>query len=535
MRNRSSPTMVLLFLLCAHDAIAQTPVVVTAGASPTVDVANDGPTLALLEAVRTALRIHPDIEAAHAMVDARSADLLSARSILDPVVIARVNHQRSRTPILIDDRLAMETRAQEDATGVSLSGLATLPWGMQLGPTVTLTGVHQYREPEDPVLAGIIRRTSRARTELVAMQPLGRGRGELGTLSGVVAAQREHQAALHASAHVVQQTVFAVIAAYWDLVGATQQVAIAAESEVRARKLLEETRTLVDANQRPAGDLVQLEGHLWTRVRAMFEAQRARRVAAHGLALAMGRSGAEPTPDWWPTDTLPVPTTAAYDLASKATEAREDLRAVGQSVDSARALLAGAERNAMPALDLRLSLGYEGAINDDRIGSLGTALGSNVAGLNVGASLTLELPILNTARRAIRDRQSAELRRRESLRDDLKRQVQIHVSSALDELRLSAEALTAAERAASRYARAIEDERTKLRAGLSTVIDVVLTQDLLTQAELALAGSRLDYALTLARVRFEAGDLPSNESEIGGRLPLVLQARSAAGGIDGGR
>src|SRR6266404_6336227 len=138
MRIRGSQTTVVLFLLCARDAIAQ---------APAVAVANDGPALPLLEAVRTALRIHPDIEAAHAMVAARSADLLGARSILDPVVIARVNHQRTQTPILIDDRLAMETRALEDATGVSLSGQATLPWGMQIGPTATLTGVYQRREP----------------------------------------------------------------------------------------------------------------------------------------------------------------------------------------------------------------------------------------------------------------------------------------------------------------------------------------------------------------------------------------------------
>ena len=266
----------------------------------------------------------------------------------------------------------------------------------------------------------------------------------------------------------------------------------------------------------------------------MIDARRARRAAAHALDLAMGRTGVEATPDWRPADDLPRPAPAAAGIAADATGRREDVRAAGQSIEATRALLAGAERNTLPQLDLRLSLGYEGGFDDDRLDALARALGSNVQGLSAGASLALELPLRNDARKALRDFQSAELRRRESARDNLERQVRVGVATALDDLRLTAEALAAAEQAASRYARAIDDERTKLKAGLSTVIDVVFTQDLATQAELGLLRSRLEYALALARVRFESGELPSDEAQVGERVRLVLDARNP-GGADGRR
>jgi outer membrane protein TolC len=530
-----SQTTLVVIALWASVAAAQTAAPAAVRASE-----GDGPPLALAEAVRTALRIHPNIQAARALIDERSADVRGAEAVLDPVLLASAGRTRNRSPVLAGERLASETLLLDDTSVLSVAGAKTMPWGMQIAPSVTLTGLNERRSPDDPALARTAQINARARTDLTAIQPLLRGRGEVGTLSTLRAAERDREAAIHTAAFIAQQTVFGVISAYWDLAGAIGQVGILSESEQRARKLLDETRILVQANQRPAADLVPIEGHLWTAVSALIDARRARRSAAHALDLAMGRTGAEATPDWRPADTLPRPVPAAAappsTMGGGATSAREDVRAAGQSIESTRALLAGAERNTLPQLDLRVSLGYEGGVDGDQgdqIDALARALGTNVGGLNAGAALTLELPLRNDARKAVRDFQSAELRRRESDRNELELQVRVGVASALDDLSLSAEALAAAEQAADRYARAVEDERTKLKAGLATVVDVVFTQDLLTQAELGRLRSRLDFAQALARVRFQAGDLPSDEAQVPERVRLVLDARAPRGGNAG--
>ena len=222
-------------------------------------------------------------------------------------------------------------------------------------------------------------------------------------------------------------------------------------------------------------------------------------------------------------------------MAAGATGRREDVRAAGQSIEATRALLAGAERNTLPQLDLRLSVGYEGGFDDDRLDALARALGSNVQGLNAGASLALELPLRNDARKALRDFQSAELSRRESARDNLERQVRVGVAIALDDLRLTAEALAAAEQAASRYARAIDDERTKLEG-----------RPLDGDRRRVHAGSghagRAGPAAQPPRIRAGTGPralrgaskLPSDEAQVGERVRLVLDAQTP-GGADGRR
>jgi outer membrane protein TolC len=146
--------------------------------------------------------------------------------------------------------------------------------------------------------------------------------------------------------------------------------------------------------------------------------------------------------------------------------------------------------------------------------------------VNGGASLSLELPLGNVERKAARDLASARRSSAEIARDDLQRNVRIEVMRALADLRLHERALSAARQAEASYAQALSDERDKLKAGLSTVIDVVLTEELSTQAQLGRVENELVLALALARLRFAQGALPAIEAELGSRTETLF--------VDGG-
>ena len=155
-----SQATVLMIGLWASAAAGQTP-----PPAVTAPEAGDGPTLPLADAVRTALRIHPNIQEARALVDARSADVLGAGAVLDPVLLARLGYQRNRTPVLLGERLATETGLADNSSELFLGGLKTLPWGTRIAPTVRLIGVHTRRTPDDPALAGLAQRSARARAD----------------------------------------------------------------------------------------------------------------------------------------------------------------------------------------------------------------------------------------------------------------------------------------------------------------------------------------------------------------------------------
>jgi outer membrane protein len=211
-------------------------------------------------------------------------------------------------------------------------------------------------------------------------------------------------------------------------------------------------------------------------------------------------------------------------LTGRALDGRLDLRAARASARAAAAAQSGAEHNLLPKLDLAFSLGYGGGLARDGVGPFFAALGRNLEGLNAGARLSLELPVENSAQLGERVRASAQRMAAENALFDLSRTMRNQVVSAYDELRYAVAALREAVQAEQLYDQALADERYKLRAGLSTVIDVVLTEDLLTQATRARIVTQLDVGVALARLRLELGLLPSEPQGAAHALAGVLDA-----------
>jgi outer membrane protein TolC len=220
---------------------------------------------------------------------------------------------------------------------------------------------------------------------------------------------------------------------------------------------------------------------------------------------------------WHPTDDFPAPVVPDLDraqLAMSSVSARPDVQAAKEAVAASAALYEGADHNTLPALDLNVAVGYSGALDDDGLGPFVESLGSNLPGVSGGASLTLELPVGNRAQSAARALAHAQHSADVIARDDLIRNVRSQVLAALDALRLSAATLQAAHTAEALFVQALEDERVKMRAGLSTVIDVVLTEERLTQAQLSRVQSQLAFAVALAQLRSVTGELPATEADM---------------------
>ncbi len=490
-----------------------------------------GPALRLREAVSSTLRRHPAIALSRTELAARSADVLAERAPFDPVLNTALSQNRDASYLLPAERAAAGERAlNTDTTSWSVGATAGFQWGMSVAPTVTLERINPRRVPNPAGLPSGL--AQRAQVDLQVVQPLLRGRGTVGAASGLRAAERARAAAEHNAAHTAQAQVFDTIVAYYRFVAANRNLARLQESVARAQKLFEETRLLVEAEHRTRADLRQVEASLQNQTSGLLAAEDDLMQARYELALAMGLDGRD-VPQWEPADDFPaahVPQ-LGFDLAvDQALHARRDLRAADETLASTSALLAGAERNALPELDLGVSVGYAGALDSDGVGPFFAAAGRNVPGVNAGASLTLQLPINNDAARATRDLRRADQQSAQIQRADLDRQVRTGVLSALSDVRLSAAALAAAERAVGLLTQAVTDERDKLHEGLSTIIDVVLTEERLTQAELARTAQRLRYATALARLQFESGALPESESAVAPTAEALLNPEESHAG-----
>jgi outer membrane protein TolC len=83
---------------------------------------------------------------------------------------------------------------------------------------------------------------------------------------------------------------------------------------------------------------------------------------------------------------------------------------------------------------------------------------------------------------------------------------------------------------------ALSAEHDRVKEGVGTVIDLVLTQEQLIRAQVSQLADHLRYALALARLEFEMGAMPTEENDVDAALGRMFELRARAlGGQRGGQ
>jgi outer membrane protein TolC len=367
--------------------------------------------------------------------------------------------------------------------------------------------------------------TNRASVGLDATVPLLRDRGEGAAAAGEGAAHRVLDAAVLDARHSAATSVLAVVVAYWSDLAAEQRLEVYRSSELRASQLVDDTRRLVDADERPAADLDQLMANLALKRAVRLTGEQASMEAREQLAIAMGM-------ELDAADLLPRATTGfpearldsirrdeamerRADPASwaDALGRRADLAALRARRDAAEMQVGAARNGLLPRLDLQVGLGYQGIASERGFGGAFSSLYRNVPGLDASVQLSYELPFGSLAARGEALRSAAasdQLRIREA---ELARQIASGVRVAHAALRHGREALLASRAAVALSREAVENEKRKFQLGMSTLFDVILAEDALTNARLGEIAGEQAYAVAIARLRYESGVILDSNSE----------------------
>jgi len=147
--------------------------------------------------------------------------------------------------------------------------------------------------------------------------------------------------------------------------------------------------------------------------------------------------------------------------------------------------------------------------------SLGEVEFSSSADRWVGPSanfrLDVDVPIRNDRLRGRYEQREATFQQRQIDAADLQRNIELNVARLTRSLQLAAERLRRAQEAVAQYDKTIEAEQSKLRAGDSTLVDTILTEQQTTQSRLTLVDAQSQYTTLLAQLRFELGQLVVDE------------------------
>ncbi|HET7584232.1 MAG TPA: TolC family protein [Gemmatimonadaceae bacterium] len=461
--------------------------------------------LTLQDAIAIALARNPTLQIGRRQVDVGRGAVLAAQGEFDPQVETSISRDRSEDPQLgatgVTSALTNSLTYKLGLTKEFRSGLTVTPEvGLSQVATVTPAGPS----------------TNSASVGLTLLVPL------LENWRGAVvsatedAASREYDATISDLHQTAASSVLNAAVAYWGYLAADRRLDVFRSSESRAQQLVDETERLVAADERPAGDMKQLRANLAAKRAARIAAEQSLIEARQQVGLALGLD-----PDAIATLSLPAtpfPTLPDSEVASSdttsialriaaAVQSRADVAAAREREDEARVLRDAARNSLKPGLDLAISVGYQGLELGRGVDQLFSPLYRNVSGLNLSVQLRYDYPLNN--RRALgQELQNASAYAQQRItREDLVRRISTDVLVTTQALQHSKAGLLASRQAVTLSEQSVENEKQKFRLGMSTLFDVILAEDGLTNARLSEITSEQSYAAAIARLRFATGTL----------------------------
>jgi outer membrane protein TolC len=449
----------------------------------------------------------PNLAIGEAQLQSSRGALLAAQGSFDPVVSSSLRQEETDSPVLAG--ASEEVRVLGSTLGVTRKFRS----GFSLEPELSLLRTEEIGG--DP--AGNLGTFS-----FTLRQPLLRGRGRTATLAPELSAERQVTASALDLRQTTSERALAVVSQYWLTRAAVLNLDILRESEERSRELLATTRKLIEADVTPAADLVQVEADVVAKETSRIGGERDLFESRQALGREIGLTRAEIAALPLPAEPFPtvaasaVPAPSAGDrLIAAALSRRSDLRAARERVDAAEILVRAADNSLKPRLDLVFTPSYSGLVAGTDAESFFSPLYRNVPGASSSLGFTLSWPPSNREARGALAQIEAARAQNESFRELVSRQIEADVPTALDAVARSAQQLERAAEAVRLFERSVANEEKKLRAGTSTLLDVISQRDRLTSARQAQVSAHLALALALVRLRFETGTLLPDGADLG--------------------
>jgi outer membrane protein len=476
-------------------------------------LAQDAPGgLTLMDAVRLTLAHDPNVAIEATRVDSARGALLIASAIFDPVVVSKLSQANTKLPLTLSTH--QDTRILESTVGVT----ELFRTGLVLEPQAQLDRTQDVGAGAGAADTGAV--TFQIR------QPLLRGRGRAAVQAGELAAQREVAATELDLRQTVAQRVRIVASQYWQMRAAANNLEVLRVNEGSSRDLLANTRKLIQADQVPAADLVQLEASLASAESARIGGERdlfaqrqslGREIGLEPAEIAALPSLSDPFPAVRPEEVPPTP--RALGFIALALRHRADVEAARQREIELEIQRKAAENALLPQLDLVFTPAYSGIADGGNTVGFFSPLVRNIPGAGATAALALSLPILNRNARGTLLQIDAARRQSALAVDLLAKGIGADVPAALDAVGRDALQLAKAREAVELFERTVANEEKKLKGGTSTLLDLITQRDRLVAARQTEVAAELALALSLLELRFQTGTLiegggPTGEVEL---------------------
>ena len=499
--------------------------VVVAAVGPLGAIAQSpvGPgSISLQTAVVASLKHNPALRVQAEGVEQKSGLLEQASGQFDWLGVASAEVSHLRTPVLGVPTITASGPVvlNPDPVDASLSKSYSLGIdrefrnGITIAPQLSVSVVDSHYPAAPPV--GVSSAT------FVISVPLLRGLGEDSTGAAEAAARGDIEVARLLYQHALAGQAYAVAASYWASRAADETLAIEQDVEKGAERLVQSTKVLVDSRVFAPAFLIQAEANLRAKRSNRISAELTAKIARFALGQALGLGPQEIGSTPAPSDSFPAlgPQVDPADDAVRAPfirlamDRRPDLLASRASVVPLNLLQRQAEIDLRPQANLTAGAGYNG-INEGN--SLLSPVNHRATGVNGQVGLNVAWPFHNSYQAGLLRERRGSVRAAEAQADDLARQVASDVLTAMETVRLRGDGVRSAGETVDLAKRALAAQYESLKAGNSTILDVITLENLSADARISYVSAYAAYATAIAQLHFSMGSTfaqpnPTSES-----------------------
>ena len=309
--------------------------------------------------------------------------------------------------------------------------------------------------------------------------------------------------------------LFQMSSVYWQYVTAHKSLEIYRENEARVRRVLEITQELVKADKRPAGNLAQIQADLANQERQTKVAEQILYSAKLNLGRTIGLSKEDSEQLGNPIDEFPSVEESGYmknldklTFLSIAQNNRADIEAAKKVQKALELQLKFTENSKKPQLDLTGFVNY-GGMNMGNGLDRALATFSREEGRNFGYGLRVNFsfPLNNNLAQGNFIQNEIALKDQEITTSNLRRNIDLNVSIALNDLENSVDVLKKAEEALEFYQEVYTNEQIKFKNGMTILLNLIQFQERLTFAELDYLRAHQQFAIAIVNLRYETGTL----------------------------
>ncbi len=354
-------------------------------------------------------------------------------------------------------------------------------------------------------------------------QPLLRGAWTDYTLRNVHTAEANFSAAQSRFQRTVQDTLLAIVEAYWELTFAREDYRVSYQALELAQEQLRITNERIRVRDLAERDRVSDEADVARRQEELIRAENQIRFREDELRRLLfddhdGRL--------WNRNLRPIsPIDTKFEdrgddwrqVAREALRTRPDVSALRADVRVSEVAMQASERDLMPGLDLVGKYGSNGTSlgGDSFLGSWENA--SSLDNPSWSLALQFSMPIGNNAALGARDRAQLTLERSRRQLYSSELDVAKEVRDALRNLRTLAESVKASAESVRLADTVLDTERERLKVGRGTIFEVQQRNQELQEARRRLLRNKLDYRKAEATLEHVRGtlEIPHYASESG--------------------